>query len=174
MVAPFTAFHPLTEQALDLYAPGAERWLLNEHPLAYHTLLAKLWADGDSFLIIEHDIEIRTGVVEELEACPEPYCCFPYAGPGGDLLVRSLGCTRFSGEFIAEHPSLMLDLEDRGMTETSPRHWRRMDAELAHYMQIRQIAPHMHQPPVLHHHAYRKGCGCGREHPDVIDPRGRQ
>lgn len=175
VVCPFTTFHPLCERALDLYAPDAERWHLNEHANAYHKLLANVWADGEAFLIVEHDIEIRAGVVEELEACPEPYCLFPYVGPGGnDLLTRSMGCTRFSAELIAAHPTVFSDLADRD-GETSPRFWKRIDAEVAYYFQLRNVAPHVHEPPVLHHHVYAKTyplCACGEVHHGITDPRG--
>lgn len=154
--------HPLCEAALAKRAPQAEMFDLGERHDAYRELLEECWADGRAFLLIEHDIEIRAGVVEELEACPEPWCSFAYAiGWPPGLIDSSLGCTRFSAELLAATPSLISDLPVRD--------WRRLDCEINPRLRTAGYAPHVHEPAVKHHHAYPAPggfrCACGEDHP---------
>lgn len=139
------------------FAPGCERVDVSGAVDAYRLLLERLWADGEAFLIIEHDIEIHRWVVPELESCPEDWCLFPYGLVGGYLVEGSLGCTRFSAALIQAEPGLIGSLPTRD--------WRRLDCELLG--KLRQVGrePHVHQPPVLHHHTYgAQGCACGLAH----------
>lgn len=56
----------------------------------------------DDLLIVEQDNVIHETVIPQLEACPEPWCVFPYRHPSsgeGNWLVTGLGCTRFRLEF---------------------------------------------------------------------------
>ena len=178
IVAPYTAFHPLAEQALTRHAPTAERVPLGDRPDAYYRFLRELWEAGESFHVVEHDIEIHAGVVDA--ECAEPWCVWPYRGPGRDaegaMLTRSLGCTRFHRDLLTAHPDLLAGFPvGHGVNfETSPRNWRRVDSELAPRLQGLGYKPHQHEP-VLHHHVYNEtGCACGSEHPDLVDPRGTQ
>lgn len=153
--------HATCEQALSRFAPDAEMIYLGTRPDAYHDLLEELWAAGQSFLLIEHDIEIHQHVLTEAEACPEPYCSWPYGiGYPADPVTVALGCTRFSAEIIDAVPDLMSMLPVRD--------WRRQDCEIAPRLKAAGFEPHVHDPPVLHHHAYPapggERCACGAEH----------
>jgi hypothetical protein len=157
--------HPLCEQALARFAPDAEMHYLGTRPDAYRELLEECWAQGESFLLVEHDIEIHERVVSELQACQEPWCAFPYAigAPGGDLIDSSLGATRFSAALLEALPGLIGSLPVRD--------WRRLDCEIAPRLRSAGFAPHVHSPPVSHHHVYPapgrpdgEWCACGTEH----------
>jgi hypothetical protein len=128
---------------------------------AYRELLEEVWRDGESFLVVEHDIEIRGGLPEEMDACPEPLCAAPYvvgSDPNG-FVETSLGCTRFSAELIAAVPTAISGLPIRD--------WRRIDCELSPRLRTAGYVPHAHLPAVKHHHAYPapggKRCACGEE-----------
>ena len=156
VIFPHTVPHPLAEAALLRHAPQAEWVDVSAHHEAYYTLLGRLWEDGRPFLVIEHDVEIRAGLVDELAACPEVWCAFQYAGPGGGMLGTSLGCTRFGAALLEAEPDLV---------RVNPtRDWRRLDCELLPALQRRGYAPHFHEPPVKHHHRYNGICACGEEH----------
>lgn len=153
--------HPLCEQALAEFAPDAEMIYLGTRPDAYHDLLGELWAAGQPFLLVEHDVEIHGSVVSELEACPEPWCAFAYGiGYPPGPIDSSLGCTRFSTEIIEAVPDLISMLPVRD--------WRRQDCEIAPRLKTAGFEPHVHEPQVLHHHAYPapggQRCACGTEH----------
>jgi hypothetical protein len=158
--------HPLCEQALAKFAPDAELLYLGTTPTAYYDLLGELWAAGQSFLLVEHDIELRAGLVEELETCPEPWCAAPYVvGSSRDGFIESsLGCTRFTAEIMRAVPDLISSLPVRD--------WRRLDCEISPRLRTAGFEPHVHHPAVKHHHVYprlpRDGggmwCACGTEH----------
>lgn len=150
--------HPLCERALARYAPEAEMFDLGNRPDAYHELLCEVWAAGEAFLVVEHDVEIHADVVPELEACPEPWCLYPYGiGFPPRPCDCALGCTRFSADLIAAVPDLMRSLPCRD--------WRRQDCEISPRLRRDGFTPHVHVPPVRHHHVYPgpggPGCACG-------------
>lgn len=166
IVFPHVAAHPQAVAALDAHAPGAERFFLGYRPDAYWALLAELWAAGEGFLLVEHDIEIRAGLVTEADTCPQPWCVWPYAGAGwstgGDpLLYQSLGCTRFAAGLLAAEPDLMAEVG--AVSEGLPaKDWRRLDVTIGPRLNWRGYQPHRHGPPVTHHHNYPgEGCSCG-------------
>ncbi|MHB8490616.1 MAG: hypothetical protein ACYDA6_00155 [Solirubrobacteraceae bacterium] len=168
VVLAYTAVHPLTQASLERYAPGHEAFYVGHNAKAYCALLCDLWAAGDGFLLVEHDIELHDRVLPELQACPEPWCTFPYPGAGwaqtGDpLLYDSLGCTRFSSALLAAEPDVMAEAA-RASGGLEPGDWRHMDVSLNPRLRWRGYEPHVHWPAVAHHHAYIDGCACGSTH----------
>lgn len=126
---------------------------------AYYRLLCRLWVAAESFLVVEHDVEIHAGVIPGLEACGCDWGLYPYPGAGQppQLLTSSLGCTRFSAGLLARHPQFMAALPVRD--------WRRLDCEIHPRLVALGEKPCVHEPPVDHHHAYHsQGCACGRGH----------
>jgi hypothetical protein len=171
VVCPYTEFHPLAEAVLKRHAPQAEYFYVGQTDQSYFNLLAEVWAAGCGFLLVEHDIEIRAGVVREARACPEPWCTWPYSGPGwsdpaGDALwYESLGCVRFSTQLLAAEPDLMsvaYAITDRQGRPAGD--WRALDVSIAPTLKDRGYRAHHHRP-VLHHHFYPpEGCSCGGQH----------
>lgn len=134
----------------------------------YCQLLTRLWARAESILLVEHDIEIRRGIVREAAECPEPWCAWPYqgmgwSGPGDALIYESLGCTKFSADLMRAEPDALLvaGALSQGLQAGD---WRRMDVTILSTLRERGYLPHRHWPPVLHHHKYPEGCACGKEH----------
>jgi len=156
----YTALHPLADAALTRFAPAAERYELGLQTDAYWVLLDSLWRDGESFLLIEHDIEIHADVIPQLEQCGEPWCVLPYEAAGDDdgdrHLYGSLGCTRFGSELLQAHPMFMTNLPVRD--------WRRLDCEMLPRLQQLGYTQHIHWPAVLSHHVRDGRCDCRQSH----------
>jgi len=160
VVCPHTSLNAFTKAALDYYVDSPEYSLVyTQH--GYYDLLYDLWEFQEWFLIVEHDIEIHDDVIPQMEACPEPWCAFPYAGPtdgtGDPLLYGSLGCTRFSSALLEAEPDFMAALP--------VRNWKHLDAEIKPRLMTRGYQVHTHWPVVLHHHVRENGrCDCGETH----------
>lgn len=172
VVCPYTKLHLLTETSLAEHAAHAELVQLDAtRPDAYWSAMAAWWADGESFTVVEHDIEIHGTVLADFTACPEVWCIFPYMGPSAELLFMSLGCTRFRSVLITAEPDL-LEAVGRRTDGLPQKDWRRMDTLMLGELRERGYSPHPHDPPVLHHHSYAfpvgsslpDGCACGMEH----------
>lgn len=166
VVCPFTPGKRslLTVGALARFAPDALYVNVAANPSAYWELLAELWRDGENFVIVEHDVEIHEGVIAGFKACREPWCLYPYFGPTlFDVMTRSLGCTRFSSRLIETRPDLM-DQVGGHTDNLAQKDWRRLDTLVCHYLGLAGHEPHVHEPPVLHHHVYDGRCACGTEH----------
>ena len=128
----------------------------------YHAALAEMWAKGEDFAVIEHDVVIHDTVVEQFENCPEPWCVFGYDNMCHEACreawANMLGCTRFRAELIAACPDALTSIpEDR-------RGWHNVCDELAGDKIAGTPAPlrpgslraagfthHWHTPPVSHH-----------------------
>jgi hypothetical protein len=154
VVVPFTELHLATDIALQNLAPHAERIDVSAaaYPAtAYWELLKRMWADGESFIVIEHDIEIHDSVLESFETCAEPWCVFPYLYRGRSLFENGLGCVRFSDRLIETTPNLFAGMR--------PAHWTSLDGALCNHLEKRAdefglrpgYRPHLHWPEVRHH-----------------------
>jgi hypothetical protein len=122
---------------------------------AYSRILVEAWAEPGDLVIVEHDVGIRAGVIEELQACRQPWCGFPY--PIGEQLIVCLGCTKFSAHLKASLPGLMADAagigeEDGGGVPAG--HWCRMDIRIAACLERLGHNRHRHEPAVDHFHTY--------------------
>jgi len=92
---------PGTVRSLREHAPGHELVLVGAADWrGYGREVLARWGQDD-LLVVEQDNVIHAGVLPQLEACPEPWCVFPYRHPssGDGFADRCLGCTRFRLEF---------------------------------------------------------------------------
>jgi len=96
---------------------------------AYWRLLRELWAQGNSFTIIEQDVVVDGGTLRSFNACPNGYCGAGYAYLGSQSYV-GLGCTRFRAEFIAEFPNLIEQAGEYHDASHPCRHWCVCDASM--------------------------------------------
>lgn len=153
ILAPFTRLHPATARLLNRHAPGHVRVRLDPaDDGAYWALLAEAWREPGDLLIVEQDVGIRAGVVEELMSCREPWCGFPY--PIGAQLLVCLGCTRFTAELKAWEPDLLDAVGDDATGGLPARAWQRLDVRILDHLRARGYAQHRHEPPVSHFHKY--------------------
>ena len=165
LLVPYTAdkIHPQTITTVEAYTPTTThiiwRQLDPADITAYARLLVEAWAWPGDLTIIEHDISIRPYVVEELAACSQPWCGFPYAI--GQQLLVCLGCTRFSAHLKATQPDLMARAAAVGSEQDGggvpAADWRRMDVRIGALLEQLGHQRHAHWPPVEHLHVYPQG-----------------
>lgn len=68
---------------------------VSDSEMAYGELVAKLWAKGESFMLCEHDVLAEPRLLEEMAACPEPWCAGFAWRYSGDVMP---------GETRPQHP----------------------------------------------------------------------
>lgn len=108
----------------------------------YWDLMHQLWASGETFVIVEHDIVVGGASVQlMLEcshlwcACSYPYFMGPYAG---------LGCTKFEGSLTQAYPHAM-DQVGQMFDEQHPmKHWCRIDHWLWTVLHQVGLGRHVH------------------------------
>ena len=152
VVVPHTARHPDTIAGAP---PGAEWVRVSEDRFAYWRLLCRLWADGEGFMVLEHDVVCRPDVLDQFGTCDEPWCAFPYADMCCAACVEkwrnTLGCTRFSAEIIRAVPDAVSGITP-GM-----RDWHCLCNGLGAALRTAGFTHHWHAPPVRHHHMSLRG-----------------
>ena len=120
---------------------------------AYWELLSDLWAEGESFVVVEHDIIIRHDTLDELEACPEPWCGFPVAYLGGEY--PGMACVKFTDRIISACPGALIQSGRMSTDQHSPGHWCTTD----HFLQMVVLPAavghhkHVHSPALGHYRA---------------------
>lgn len=121
----------------------------------YYDLLTRLWAEGETFVIVEHDIVVHPTAIDELEQCTHEWCGFPhYYGRYG--LTYGLGCVKFDAALMARHPDAMIRVGVMSDPTHPKRHWCRLDAWLqGTVLPHRGEVKHCHDTPVRH-----LGTGC--------------
>lgn len=105
VVCPFTRISPETRDALDASGYLWEARDVSGSDTAYWDLLAGLWAAGEAFAVVEHDVIPAPGALASLETCPADWCSSPYPYFVG--MYPGLGCARFGDGIMARHPDLM-------------------------------------------------------------------
>lgn len=156
ILAPYTVAkqNPVARDLLIEHAPDEITWreIDPADDTAYSRILVDAWAEPGDLVIVEHDVGIRAGVIDELLACGQPWCGFEYA-IGTQLLV-CLGCTRFTSHLKTSLPGLMstaASIDDSGVKAGD---WRRMDVRIAGRLEALGHRRHVHSPPVDHMHRY--------------------
>lgn len=155
VVAPYTAMHPQTAAALDEHAPGHVRIAVADEAdpgWDYCALLERLWANTETFTLVEHDIVITADVLPAFEACPSWWCGFLY--PVQVVILSALGCTRFRAELLAAEPDVMQKVAAIGGDGLPVRDWRRLDVRLGDELIRRGYRRCVHTPEVEHLHDY--------------------
>jgi hypothetical protein len=114
-----------------------------EDDFAYGRLLTELWNQGETFIVVEHDIVPWLGALEHLAACPQPYCAFPYRIGGG--IGAGLGCTKIAGSLLRK----------LGAHDFSAVRWDLLDGKVSDAIAAAgRTTMHLHFPPVTHMHVY--------------------
>lgn len=146
VVVPHTARHPDTTVAL----PANAEWVyVASSSNAYYAALSRWWADGDTFLVVEHDVVCRPDVIAEAAECPEPWCIWgydPYCHEEcREAWRNALGCTRFRAELMVAVPDALSSVPPSGWD------WHNVCDGLGNNLRAAGFTHHWHGPPVRHH-----------------------
>lgn len=113
VIVPFTVRHPRVEAAVPV---GAEWRDVSGDSHAYWRLMCELWADQETFAVVEHDVLWRSDVTDQFASCLEPWCVFRYRNichaACMDAWANMLGCTRFRAELIRARPHAVISIPE--------------------------------------------------------------
>lgn len=151
-------------EQVEAAVPPGTIWLdVSEDDEAYWRALCAIWAIGEDFAIVEHDVICHPDVVEQFDTCPEPWCTFGYANichPAcQEAWANQLGCTRFRAEAMAKCPDALTSIPE------GQRNWHNLCDHIAgnkvhgvdqptlreHSIRAAGFSHHWHYPPVGHH-----------------------
>lgn len=163
IVCPFTPdkLRPETAAALDLIDTAGwpvQRVDVSRSDTAYAELIEQLWTDGDSFLMIEHDMVPTVAMVEQMAACPCPWAAQIYEIENhrevdGLGCTVGLGMTRFAWHLLTAEPDAATAAAE--VVDGLPvRSWRGVDRRLVAVLDGRHYTAHVHRPYVPHLHDY--------------------
>jgi hypothetical protein len=147
--------HPETEKSVRAHAPQAELVDVTGDDFGYWREIRARWQGAEDLVLIEQDIEICPGGVQEMLACDRPWCCYAYTIFRTRQRLRyGLGFTKFSAAAqravtarqIAEGFALCTQCQGRGC-------WYHLDGRIAELMRKEGLKPHVHGD-VKHHHDY--------------------
>lgn len=153
VVVPYTELHPDLPRVLRQDHIDA-RYVRMEDDLHYWRLLRELWWEGQSFIVVEHDILPWPGALQGLWECPEPWCAYPYYLSHDPRPTPALGCAKFGAALMADAPGMWDRLaEGRDFRcQGDPRHWWGLDGRIG--LVLGEMGArswiHRHEPPVLH------------------------
>lgn len=133
-------------------APEGTVWVdVSSGNLAYFESLGDIWAAGEQFATIEHDILVRPDIVEAFEECPEPWCVFGYTEFCHEACMENwrneLGCTRFRAEAMREVPDAVSSIPDGQL-----RDWHQVCDGLGNNLRAAGLTHHWHRPHAVHDH----------------------
>jgi hypothetical protein len=115
----------------------------------YWQLMADLWAQAETFVIVEHDVIVRDGAIDELVECEQDWCGFPVSYCGTEY--AGLACTKFTAGLIARYPDALERVAEIEDADHKPKHWCRLDGWLKSYV-LEPGGERMHvHGPVLEH-----------------------
>lgn len=154
--------HPRTVPAILEAGYPAEVFDVSKWDEEYFHVLREVWAAGETFVTIEHDIEVSPEMIDGLVECWAPWCAHSYRVYWGGLMdvypgSAGLGCTKFSADLIRKHPNLFDDDIPSSTYENGRdgRFWMNLDGTVSQWLKGPYgYTVHRHNPDVTHHHGY--------------------
>ncbi len=144
--------HPTTAHAIDDIGDNqVELVFVGDSDEAYFELLSALWANGESFCIIEHDVAPTVTEYHRIVGCDQLWCgaLTPYFNGNYD----GLGLVKFEAAVLKAIPNAMELVGEIYDDTHPPKHWCRLDAWLQ-----RRVLPefgltkHIHDSVIGHSH----------------------
>lgn len=147
VVVPFaTSARMLEAVRLALYQDGIEAEFYHcSKETSYYDLLLSLWKSAEDFCIIEHDIVIWPGALNDLEHCDHLWCTRPYYCSIG-WIIDGLGCTKFSKPLMEQYPNFLDEPFPSCCGHT--KYYCGLDRLIAHRAYELGLQPHVHLPGV--------------------------
>jgi hypothetical protein len=109
---------------------------------AYYDLLHKEWkATSRDTVIVEHDIIVWPGLVQDMLACQAPWCTTSVL-IHGKWNTFTFGCVKFGSDFKCQFPELF--------TNCRSKEWHQLDVWFLQQTEERDLLPCVHLPGVVH------------------------
>lgn len=145
---PYTGVQPGVVEA----APAGTIWVeVSTSDVAYHEALSRIWAQGETFAVLEHDIICRPDIVHAFEDCPELWCTYGYEEmchpQCREAWANALGCTRFRSELMGAVPDALSSIPPGPLTD-----WHNVCDGLGNNLRAAGFTHHWHEPHVTHTH----------------------
>jgi hypothetical protein len=106
---------------------------------AYWRMMRDVWNKGEPFIIVEHDVLVRSDTIERLAACPRQWCSQRVHSVDvghGRAWVAALGCAHFRPE--GEYPI------------REPVSWKELDMATEDYLTLERFQKkHIHRSLLL-------------------------
>jgi hypothetical protein len=148
VIVPHSNLHPATKQILDSYGGIDLEYVELDSKFGYWKLMKRLWSEGRTTIIVEHDIVPWPGAIEELWDCPCSWGTFSYKMNIGEAqgigVSHALGCAKLTDRLMAAVPDVWEE----------PATWDKLDQILFWAARGEGREPHLHRPPVIHLHDY--------------------
>ena len=109
VICPYTpaGLRDATRQALEALGGPVEMVDVSATDHAYAALVAGLWAAGDTFLLVEHDMIPTLEAVTAMQECRRWWCANPYpVNHQQGETIEGLGFTRFRAQLLAAEPDV--------------------------------------------------------------------
>jgi hypothetical protein len=152
----YANLHQATKESVNAWAPQAELIDVTGDSFGYWREIRNRWQGKEDLVIIEQDIEICEGGVEEMLACDRDWCCYAYTIFRTRQRLRyGLGFTKFSAHAqqlvnarkIAEGFALCSHCQGKGC-------WSHLDGRISEVLRKDgKLKPHVHGD-VKHLHDY--------------------
>jgi hypothetical protein len=163
VICPYTRLATETKASLDASGYPWEAVDVSGSSTAYADLLDGLWAKGETFCLVEHDMVPRDDTLKALDDCPEGWCGFVYRHPVPTATtpyqeLAGLGCTRFRSELMARFPDMMTRSHANYARDGwNRRYWANCDERI--YLELTRLAVprHEHGPAITHLHTSSPG-----------------
>lgn len=173
VVVPYLELEPATYRAACRW-PDVDFVPLHDDPVyGYSRLIVDLWAAGETFCIVEHDVVPHRGALGQLAVCRHDYCAFPY--PWVTCVGVALGCTKFTGRLLEQYPHAATIAARIPSAYGEPGHFRQFDVWLqaAVLRDLYGLQPHGHLPAVAHLNEAKRLDALFADKPPVLTVEGR-
>lgn len=116
---------------------------------AYFRLLSNMWHQGETFVVVEHDVLVKPWSIDDLERCSHPWCAWQIKYGAG--FTPGLGCAKFTAEVMSQVPDAMERVGRCSDAGHPPMHWCRIDWWLQHkILPGAGLVQHVHGGPLDH------------------------
>jgi hypothetical protein len=138
VVVPYTQLRPGVEEAIILggYRPQLE--FVGAAPTDYWALVRSLWAEGQTFALVEHDIVVQRHTLAGMERCSSRWCAARYWYQGRPFFA-GLGCVVFRAELLAGEPEVVIAAGAMDLAGHGQRHWCSLDYALTTQLSQRGV-----------------------------------
>jgi hypothetical protein len=120
---------------------------------AYGRLVRRLWSEGSTFIICEHDVVPTFNQLQQMASCGHSWCCYRYNDslyPDGPMF----GLVRFAGHLLKRHPMAAECALVVGKRRDQEAPWWSVDSLIARDLMIRMGQSSYTFHPGRVHHAH--------------------